>query len=151
MFASDNKPSLLHSCTNRLKQSQLQTHKKIYIINHKATRTITVLGQQRSHIFTEMVVFHLSYSLFWDSAGTYLHLWSALSSSGVSFRRYSKATFTSSAKSWQTHTRECRSNHVYTWMERNMMCMCKTCPCTWVFSPCGYFFSLSKTWGIWKT
>lgn len=86
---------------------------------------------------------------------TYLHLWSALSSSGVSLSKYWNAIFTSSMKSWKIHL-PC----FYKWQVaiiNDHDCVCVylfkrhqwgkfyTCP----LSPWGYFFSRSRTCGIW--
>lgn len=124
----------------------LQEHAEAVATMSKSTRGII-----RNHKHCGFVF--ISVCLRWQAERcwcTYLHLWSALSSSGVSLSKYWNAIFTSSIKSWKI------------WLSLiifgingqptiiAMLCVCDhvlkrhTCP----LSPWGYFFSRSKTCGI---
>lgn len=75
----------------------LQEHAEAVATMSKSTRGIV-----RNHKHCGLVF--ISVCLRWQAERcwcTYLHLWSALSSSGVSLSKYWNATFTSSMKSWK--------------------------------------------------
>lgn len=161
VFDSDRRPSLLHSCRSMPRQSQLceEAQGKIGAVLGLALCWFSYL----EHFRMRLQGVTPGVETLWS---TYLHLWSALSSSGVSLSKYWNAIFTSSMKSWKIQYLrlkeiEWRSitlyfkhffkYHVYLTIAyaHNSITVLILCHFTCPLSPWGYFFSRSRTCGIW--